>query len=152
MTTWLLTHARAGETAAKPPSTTRTSRRPGSQRRTYCSICAPSPHWSCPVVLRAASRANTAPWERATPTHAVPRHRDQQHHRPLLHRARRSAANSWACSSGDRSSPVLLGIAGSPRYAGIWQRPMYHRGTSLCQSPEVRFSMKARLTKARKVA
>jgi hypothetical protein len=39
MATWCLTQARARETAAKPPSTTSTSRLPGRQRRTRCIIC-----------------------------------------------------------------------------------------------------------------
>jgi hypothetical protein len=39
MATWLFTQASASETAAKPPSTTNTNGRPGSQRRTCCIIC-----------------------------------------------------------------------------------------------------------------
>jgi hypothetical protein len=39
MTTWCLTDAKASETVAKPPSTTRTSRRPGCYRRTCFIIC-----------------------------------------------------------------------------------------------------------------
>ena len=39
MTTWCLTQASASDTAAKPPSTTSTTRRPGSQRRTCLIIC-----------------------------------------------------------------------------------------------------------------
>jgi hypothetical protein len=39
MVTWLFTQAKASETAAKPPSTTNTSGRPGSQRRTCRIIC-----------------------------------------------------------------------------------------------------------------
>jgi hypothetical protein len=39
MTTCCFTHARASDTAAKPPSTTSTNRRPGSQRRTCFIIC-----------------------------------------------------------------------------------------------------------------
>jgi hypothetical protein len=39
MATWLFTQARASETAAKPPSTTNTNGRPGSQRRTCSTIC-----------------------------------------------------------------------------------------------------------------
>ncbi len=34
MATWCVTHAKASETAAKPPSTTNTHRRLGRQRRT----------------------------------------------------------------------------------------------------------------------
>jgi hypothetical protein len=39
MTTVCLTPAKATATAAKPPSTTNTSRQPGRQRRTWFSIC-----------------------------------------------------------------------------------------------------------------
>jgi hypothetical protein len=39
MTTRRFTQARASNTAAKPPSTTNTRRRPGSQRRTCFIIC-----------------------------------------------------------------------------------------------------------------
>ena len=39
MTPWLLTHARASDTAAKPPSTTSTTRRPGSPRRICLIMC-----------------------------------------------------------------------------------------------------------------
>jgi hypothetical protein len=39
MVTWCLTQASASDTAAKPPSTTNTNRRPGSQRRTCFIIC-----------------------------------------------------------------------------------------------------------------
>lgn len=39
MVTWCVTQARASDTAAKPPSTTNTSRRPGRQRRACFIIC-----------------------------------------------------------------------------------------------------------------
>ena len=51
------------------------------------------------------------------------------------YRARRNAARIWACSSSGISTKVLVGMARVPRYSGVWQRPMYHRGTSLCQCP-----------------
>jgi hypothetical protein len=53
MTTRLFTQARASHTAATPPSTTTTSRRPGSQRRTGFLICrAPSTLVVCRRVPR----------------------------------------------------------------------------------------------------
>jgi len=39
MTTWCVIHTSASDTAAKPPSTTNTSRGPGNQRRPCLIIC-----------------------------------------------------------------------------------------------------------------
>jgi hypothetical protein len=39
-------------------------------------------------------------------------------------RVRRNAASICACSSGGRSTTGFLGIAGSPRSTGVWQRLM----------------------------
>ena len=79
MTTGCVTQAKASATAAKPPSTTKTSRRPGSQRRTCFIICRTQ---STLVLCRrrlASLRASTTRSEAVAHTRGS-RVLDQAHH------------------------------------------------------------------------